>query len=42
MEIIRTILGYATGFTTEIYAELDHDKARVSYPALGETCIGRQ
>lgn len=28
IETVRTILGHATGFTTEIYAELDHDKAR--------------
>lgn len=28
IETVRTILGHATGFTTEIYAELDHEKAR--------------
>ena len=28
IETVRTILGHATGFTTEIYAELDSDKAR--------------
>ena len=28
IETVRTILGHATGFTTEIYAELDQDKAR--------------
>ncbi len=28
IETVRTILGHATGFTTEIYAELDYEKAR--------------
>ncbi len=28
IETVRTILGHATGFTTEVYAELDFDKAR--------------
>lgn len=28
IETVRTILGHATGFTTEVYAELDFAKAR--------------
>jgi len=28
IETVRTILGHATGFTTEVYAELDFEKAR--------------
>ena len=28
IETVRTILGHASGFTTEVYAELDHEKAR--------------
>lgn len=35
IETVRTILGHATGFTTEIYAELDHDKARQVAAAAG-------
>jgi integrase len=28
IETVRTILGHATGFTTEVYAELDFAKAK--------------
>ncbi|MEQ9410936.1 MAG: site-specific integrase [Fuerstiella sp.] len=35
IETVRTILGHATGFTTEIYAELDHEKARSIIAAIG-------
>jgi integrase len=35
IETVRTILGHATGFTTEIYAELDHDKARSVIASVG-------
>lgn len=35
IETVRTILGHASGFTTEIYAELDHDKARGVIAAIG-------
>jgi integrase len=35
IETVRTILGHASGFTTEIYAELDQDKARSVIAAIG-------
>ncbi|MEO2017860.1 MAG: site-specific integrase [Fuerstiella sp.] len=35
IESVRTILGHATGFTTEIYAELDHEKARSVIARIG-------
>jgi len=35
IESVRTILGHATGFTTEIYAELDHEKARRVIARIG-------
>lgn len=35
IETVRTILGHASGFTTEIYAELDHDKAKRVIAAIG-------
>jgi len=35
IETVRTILGHATGFTTEIYAELDYAKARAVIGRVG-------
>jgi site-specific recombinase XerC len=35
IESVRTILGHATGFTTEIYAELDHEKAQKVIARIG-------
>ncbi len=35
IETVRTILGHATGFTTEIYAELDMAKARAVIGRVG-------
>ena len=32
---VRTILGHASGFTTEVYAELDHEKARAVMGRVG-------
>ncbi len=35
IELARIILGHATAFTTEIYAEADHTKARDAMKAIG-------
>ncbi len=35
IETVRTILGHASGFTTEIYAQLDQGKARRVIAAIG-------
>ncbi len=35
IETVRTILGHATEFTTEVYAELDFEKARAVIGRVG-------
>jgi site-specific recombinase XerD len=35
IEAVRTILGHATGSTTEFYAEFDHEKARSVIARIG-------
>ena len=35
IETVRTILGHATGFTTEVYAELDVAKAKRVLAKIG-------